>query len=460
MERSQLSNKINDHDIKRIINDIIFIQPDFEDEIPNTYPIPFYSSWNNVSNRNSKQIYSNILFNGIRNISSLYIGIPYCNYRCAFCVYDVSVSKKKIDEYINTLVKEINIYTKINKVIFGNLKRVYIGGGTPSILTLGQLKVLFRIFNEFGDSIEGIDSFTFEFSPETVDREKLDFLINHNVNRCSLGIQDINESTLKNINRYTNIYHIEFALGLLNEIVEYFNVDLIYGLPNQSVKDWEESLNMLIKYKVPEFTLYNLRKGRKTKIKQLDLPLYEEKIRLNIANEILSESGYTQVRPFHWIRDKKIEKLWKKYKFAPYSDQHAKDGPGNELGIGTSAVSHINDTVYRNYDIFDYTTEKRLVYFDKIEHHELPIKMIYKMNDCDRFIRYLIYGVENGCIDLDGLTNIDQKIAEDFADLKNILLKYNLLLEDCNKLYLTTLGKLFYNNIEHAIVSKLKINNK
>jgi len=451
-----MSIKINEDEIKEVINNFNFFEPYFEDEIPNTYPVPNYNNWDRVDEDNYEKILSDINQNGDNNISSLYISIPYCNYRCTYCVYNIHVGKNEKKEYLNVLCKEMALYKEKLKVKYDYLKRIYIGGGTPSILTIEQLEQLFNILKVQEINFNNLESFTFELSPETVNEEKLDFLIDNGVNRFSIGIQDIHKNILKIVKRNTNKDQIRNTLTLLNRNVTYYNVDVIYGLPEQKVKEWTETLNTLIEYNVPEFTLYNLRIGRKSNIRNLNLSLYDEKIFLKIATGILSNNNYKQVRPFHWVRDERIKELWEKYKYAPFSDQHAKKGPGMELGIGASAVSHIKDIIFKNYDIDNRSDENTLYYFKMINHEKLPIEAAYRLNDYDKVIRHLLYGVENGYIDNEKLNKKQKIIARQFTDLKNKFIKHNLIREKDNKLYLTDLGKLFYNNIEKEIIFKLK----
>jgi oxygen-independent coproporphyrinogen-3 oxidase len=416
---------------------------EYEDEIPNTYPIPFSYNWLPVDPTSIEFMEVEKKLKN-RKPKSLYIGIPFCNYRCEYCVYTIldKYNVDQVDNYIDLLFKELQIFRVLGGD-YSDLTRIYIGGGTPSILNREQITRLFDLIASIGIDINKIKSFTYELSPESIDELKIETL-NRYVNRFSIGIQDINQNILKKVCRRTSSEIIQKAIGILSKNKKYYNVDLIYGLPDQTENDWTRSLIFMIENRVPELTLYNSRVGRRSVITKLPLQPHEEKLRLSKANNILEESGYIQVRPFHWIRDIEIKKLWKNYKYAPFSDQHSKLR-GYEIGIGTSAVSHISNLVFKNYDI-----DRLDKYSERLYNGKLTIEKIYRLSENDFIIRKLLYSVEEGRFDYNQL---DECYKQKLSSLYHQLLKLKLIEFKDNDILLTKIGKIFYNNIEKEIIT-------
>lgn len=433
------------------INDILKLFPYsnsilVEDEIPNTYPVPFANNWTNLE-ENSKDL--NPIYKKLEQAQpkSLYIGIPFCNYRCGFCVYSIKskYNKNIVNNYLECIRKEFQLLQDL-KVDFSNIKRIYIGGGTPSILDNNSLEFLIKHIESIGVKFSKIKSFTIEVSPESITEEKIKTIKKY-VNRISMGIQDIHSNVLLKNNRKTHFSEIESSVKILRDNIKYFNIDLIYGLNGQTEKDWIETIMFAINNKIPEVTLYNRRIGKNSIIKERSISLSQEKKRLLIAKDLFESHNYIQVRPFHWVRDREIKTLWKDYKYAPYSDQHSKKS-GYEIGIGTSAVTHIDNVLYKNFDVTKIQKYKKL-----LDMNHLPIEKKYQLNHNDYVIRRILYGIEEGRFIYNELDNRYQlKINR----LYHQLIKYNLIEKEEEQLLLTQKGLLFYNNIEKEIIELLK----
>ena len=425
-------NNINS-EIDYIINTCNFIRPLYEDEIPVAYPVPQHNRWDKISQEKYNEL-ENII-SGCK-VESLYINIPYCKFKCTYCVYQTKTNtgskSNEVTKYLELLQKEFDLY-KSKGIQLRGVKKIYIGGGTPSILNIDQLNSLFNIIST-NVRFEKNYSFTFELSPNTIDADKIALLVNNGVNRFSIGIQDVNENILKQLCRRIKHAEIESALDLLNASKIYYNTDLIYGLPNQKFDDWINSINELLKKGVPEFTLYNLRIGRNSEINKLDLSLAEEKKWLFNASEIIKSNNYIQVRPFHWVKEPFLTN-WKEYKYAPVSNMN------NEfvLGIGTSAISYINGFTFKNHEINDHT------YANKLKRNKLPINKIYQLTEKDNTIQKMIRDVENVFFDI-------KEYNEKSVEIIDFLINNKLCEKKDNKVILNNIGLLFYNNIQNYII--------
>ena len=185
-------------------------------------------------------------------IKSLYIHIPFCKTICTYC----SFKKRIYDENLahQYIVSLINDFSRIPKK---SLKTIYIGGGTPCSLSNNDLELL--LSNLVG-LLDGNYEFTIESNPENLlDIEKISILKKYKVNRVSIGVQTFNEKLLKILGRKHNedvVYHaIE---NLLNNKITNINLDLIYGIPSQTLNDFIQDVKKVLDYNIKHISLYSL----------------------------------------------------------------------------------------------------------------------------------------------------------------------------------------------------------
>ena len=183
-------------------------------------------------------------------VKGIYIHVPFCTHICAYCDFcKILYNKKFADGYINTTVSELN---KIeNKV-----KSVYIGGGSPSSLNENQFEALLkhakRLLLEDGE-------FCVELNPEDLNDEKVDLLVKYGVNRVSFGVQTLNERLLKLLNRHHNEQMVMEIINKLRKLgITNINLDLMYGLPTQTIDELLYDLNKFIEWNVNHISTYAL----------------------------------------------------------------------------------------------------------------------------------------------------------------------------------------------------------
>ena len=171
-------------------------------------------------------------------IKSCYIHIPFCDTICSYCDFcKVYKNDKWIDLYLDNLEKEI----KNNPIEFP-LETIYIGGGTPSCLSLNQLERLLKIIDNLPkkNKIE----YTIEGNFESTTKEKLLLYKKYGINRLSFGLETINTKLLNKINRKVKKEEIREVIETAKKIgLTNINIDLIYGIPNETVEDFTLSLN-------------------------------------------------------------------------------------------------------------------------------------------------------------------------------------------------------------------------
>jgi len=179
---------------------------------------------------------------------NVYIHIPFCKRKCRYCSF-VSYACNE-DGYIDALVKEIKHFYRDEKA-----NTLYFGGGTPSLLEIGSFKKVKECFN-LSDSAE----ITVEINPESTTEKFLKGLYDLGVSRLSIGVQSFNDEILKNIGRLHNSKQAKQALTLArNTGFKNMSIDLIYGLPGQTLKDWENTLEEALELNTEHISLYGLK---------------------------------------------------------------------------------------------------------------------------------------------------------------------------------------------------------
>lgn len=264
---------------------------------------------------------------------SIYIHIPFCSNICSYCDFSkFYYNEDWVDNYLNELENEVKSNYK-NELV----NTIYIGGGTPSCLSIKQLNKLFNIvklFN-FDKNIE----FTIECNID-VEEEKLKLFKENKVNRISVGVQTINENHLKLLNRN---HTKEVVLNKVNIIKKYFNninIDLMYALPNETIEELQNDLNFYLSLDVPHISTYSLIIEPNTKLyidkidyidEDLDYEMYK------LINKTLRENNYIN------------------YEISNYSKQNYESKHNltywNNLeyyGFGIGASGYINNVRYDN----------------------------------------------------------------------------------------------------------------
>ncbi len=228
--------------------------------------------------------------------SSLYIHIPFCLKKCNYCsFYSINWNQGIEGLYLKSILKEIELTKEFSHL----LETLYIGGGTPSCLSIESLEKLFVSLRENFKTKNDIE-FSIEINPATVDKEKLNLMRSYGINRLSIGVQSLNDRELSFLGR---IHSSDDALKTVdlavNEGFDNISIDLIYGIPGQILKSWKTTLNKLVTRDIQHISCYELSIDRHTKIaKELDsgnfsLPPEEETVAMyEFATEFLESRGF------------------------------------------------------------------------------------------------------------------------------------------------------------------------
>lgn len=210
---------------------------------------------------------------------SVYIHIPFCKSICSYCDFcKLFYHGPWVTQYLNSLLLEIQ-----DKYMGEEIETLYIGGGTPSALSIKDLKYLFEIIDKFklSDNLE----FTFECNLNDINEELLNFLKDNRVNRLSIGIESFNEDKLAFMERSHTYEEAENAISLARSIgFDNINIDLMYGIPGESLKDLKKDIELFLKLDPDHISTYSLIVEDNTKIsnagvvpisEELDASMYE-----------------------------------------------------------------------------------------------------------------------------------------------------------------------------------------
>ena len=270
-------------------------------------------------------------------MSGIYIHIPYCKQACHYCDFHFSTSMKTKNEMIDCIVKEMDIRkSEFSKKI----DSVYIGGGTPSVMTNLELETIFNGL-EKKISISDIKEITIEINPEDLINEKLEFYNEIGINRLSIGIQSMNNNILKWMNRSHNKNQIINGLNTVKELgYENISLDFIYGTPKNLTRDIKDELLEILKFNPTHLSCYHLTIEDGTYFGHL-----EKKRKIKRIEDDVSQ------KEFQWISEKLKSKNYQHYEISNFALQGKQSfhnsnywNQSSYIGLGPGAHSFRNST--------------------------------------------------------------------------------------------------------------------
>lgn len=269
---------------------------------------------------------------------SVYIHIPFCVKRCAYCDFITYVGMDKyLMEYAQAVASEISIVGNCNdrKMTIGT---IFFGGGTPSLLPAEGYAVIFEALKgnfEFSEDPE----ISIEANPGTVIKSELSKLVNLGVNRLSLGVQSLNSSDLVKLGRIHDVYDVLSSMRVAHQVgLHNVNLDLIFGLPWQSLNAWKNTLEQALVLKPEHLSLYCLTIEPETRlaywIGKGFFPSLDDDLAADMyiyAMERLENAGYQHYEISNWAKGGRYE--------ARHNLQYWLNQP--YLGFGAGAHSSI-----------------------------------------------------------------------------------------------------------------------
>lgn len=238
---------------------------------------------------------------------ALFINIPFCPSRCTYCSFITIANlqnQELIDQYLNTLIQEIDELADYLRSAELSVAMIYLGGGTPTILTVNQLEKLFLAI-ALMPSKPKLEYTVEAGRPDTVDREKLQLMLDYEVTRVSINPQTMNNETLRRVNRHHTAAQIREKVYLAHQLGFDVNMDLILGLPGENLSNVYDSLNQVLKIKPANITIHNLAQKRTATLTiqhDHELANYSVIEKMNrYSTEALQENGY---HPYYLYRQK------------------------------------------------------------------------------------------------------------------------------------------------------------
>jgi oxygen-independent coproporphyrinogen III oxidase len=273
--------------------------------------------------------------------AGLYIHIPFCLSKCGYCSFYSIKSTNLIPEYIAALKKEIAYYS----AIFSSFDTIFIGGGTPSLLTANQLDEIFAAINKHY-KIDADSEITLEVNPGDISRQYLENLRGICINRLNIGIQSFDDKVLKFLGRRHTAAEATSSIEAARQAgFDNLGIDLIYGIHGMGIKSWENTLRKVVSFAPEHISCYQLSLGENTPLDKIysaegwHLPdeNMEHKLFFTTSDE-LKKSGYIHYEVSNFAsRDKFKSRHNQKYwKHVPY------------LGVGPAAHSFLKNRRWWN----------------------------------------------------------------------------------------------------------------
>jgi oxygen-independent coproporphyrinogen III oxidase len=368
-------------------------------------------------------------------MAGIYLHIPFCKKLCFYCDFYHIISSEDNSLFVDTIIKEITL----RHDYLGNetISTIYFGGGTPSVFsTLDLGTILNGLRKQF--KVEENCEITIELNPDDVNKEYLEGLKNLNINRISLGVQSWRDSDLKMLNRrHDSAQAIKALNDIFAEGFKNVTIDLIYGIPGMSAREWASNLDFTFSFNIKHLSAYHLTFEEGTVFgKMLEKGLIKEideddsNLLFNILIEKAESAGFIQYE---------ISNFGKEGYFSIHNSNYWKQV--NYLGLGPSA--HSFNGYSRQWNIRDIKGYTKAINKEKpfYEREELDIKT--------RFNEYIMTSLRTMWgIDLEYIEKTFEKEGYDY--ILNLAVKfkdYGLIKQNKNSLILTNQGKMISDNI-------------
>jgi len=310
-------------------------------------------------------------------MNSLYIHIPFCEQKCFYCSFVVSIGQEhRIDTYINCLEREARHYQG------ETLKSIYIGGGTPTLMTEQQLQRLFQIVHKYFKLSSDIE-WTIEANPEGLQYSKLKYLKNVGINRISLGVQSLNDKYLKYLGRNHDSSTAIHAYDQIRKAgFNNVNVDLMFSFPEQTMTELKEDVAALTQLGSEHLSLYTLTIEKNSKF-------YVQNIEL--------QDDHDQARYYQFVCDALKAKDFNQYEISNFS-KPAKESRhnlnywqgGHYIGLGIGAHSHRGAT--RSWNISELSE-----YILRLQKEHSVKKGSEELSSYDKMKEVVLFGLRMNC---------------------------------------------------------------
>ena len=380
---------------------------------------------------------------------SLYMHVPFCSTICFYCACNKinTANLKRSNSYVQRLVREMALHSqRIDRP--HRVEQLHFGGGTPTFLNDDQFATVFGALHDyFNLDDEETRDFSIEIDPRDLDPRRIDTLAKHGINRISIGVQDFDPAVQLAVNRIQSVEETRAIIDAARDNdVRSINIDLINGLPKQTVKGFTRTLEQVIELDPDRLSLYSyahLPKRFKTQrqIKSEDLPSADTKMKLlGTAVDMLVDAGYVYVGMDHFAKSSdSLISAQQQGTLHRNFQGYTTHGHCELVGLGVSSIGNVGPVYVQNAKTLHE-------YYEAIDASELAIVRGFQSNDQDAIIGQVIqdlmckFSVEFG--EFRGRTGL---VFEDyFKDQWPALLQFQedgLLVMESDKITVTEKGR-------------------
>ena len=359
---------------------------------------------------------------------SLYIHIPFCAQKCLYCDFPSFARKDHLRKaYIEALNKEIiSLREKHNNL---EINTIFIGGGTPSVLEADELECLLKEVAKL-NMAKDIE-YSMECNPGNLTEEKLEVMKKYGVNRISMGVQAKQDNLLKGLGRIHNYKTFKENFLLAKKVgFNNINVDLMFGLPNQRLNEWEETLREIISLEPAHISAYSLIIEEGTAFynlyenDKLKLPTEEERKMYHLAKKILEENGFNQYEISNYAKEGKECR----HNLAYWNMD-------NWIGVGSAAASYINGKRIKNIS----SVEK---YINSINEKREAVEEIINNSKNDNMEEFMFMGLRkiNGIDENEFKNRFSMNINDVYGEILNKYIDEGFLIRKSGRIFLSEKG--------------------
>ena len=324
---------------------------------------------------------------------SLYFHIPFCSSICHYCACNkvVTGSKENAEPYLQDLYREIEIQSQL----FDSdreVRQLHWGGGTPGFLSRQQSQQLMdKIARHFKLRSDDEGDYSIEIDPRVMEKDGVAHLRSLGFNRISIGVQDFDKRVQKAVNRIQSPETTEAVINCARRRgIRAINIDLIYGLPHQTVQSFSKTLDMIIGLDPDRIAIHNYahlphRFPPQRSIKARDLPASSEKLAiLHIAIDRLCDAGYEYIGMDHFAKpDDELVVAQRNDSLQRNFQGYSAHAQCDFIGFGVSAISQVLDNFSQNATSLE-------AYHESLEQRHLPVIRGYESREDDLLRREII----------------------------------------------------------------------
>lgn len=360
---------------------------------------------------------------------SLYIHIPFCAQKCLYCDFPSFARKDYLRKaYIEALNKEIiSLREKYNNI---EINTIFIGGGTPSVLEADELECLLKEVAKL-NMAKDIE-YSMECNPGNLTEEKLEVMKKYGVNRISMGLQAKQDNLLKGLGRIHNYKTFKENFLLAKKVgFNNINVDLMFGLPNQRLNEWEETLREIISLEPAHISAYSLIIEEGTAFynlyenDKLKLPTEEEERKMyHLAKKILEENGFNQYEISNYAKEGKECR----HNLAYWNMD-------NWIGVGSASASYMDGKRIKNISSVEE-------YINSINEKGEAIEEIINNSKNDNMEEFMFMGLRkiNGIDENEFKNRFSMNINNVYGEIINKYIDEGLLIRESGRIFLSEKG--------------------